>query len=310
LLARLTAPTDAPARIAAVPGAVIDVGSNTVRLLVARPTADGIVAVRQEKAFVGLGAEILRHGLIRPAKLEEAAAVARRFARVAAKLGAEPIEVVVTAPGRQAENGDELVDALARATRLPVRLVTREEEGALAYRGAVLAGGAPEGTLAVCDVGGGSTEIAVGEPPGEPVWVRSIDLGSLRLTASAIASDPPHPEELAGAEEDAAEQLARLTPPRPQAALAVGGSARALARLVGPTLDERTLTEALTLTAGLPADELAGVYGLDRARASVLPAGAIILREVVRLLGVPLALAGGGLREGALAELLAQAEAA
>jgi exopolyphosphatase/guanosine-5'-triphosphate,3'-diphosphate pyrophosphatase len=293
-----------------VPAAVIDVGSNTVRLLVARRTAGGLEPVRREKAFVGLGAEILRNGSIREPKLEEAIGVARRFARIAGKAGADPIEVVVTAPGRQAANGDELVDGLARATRVPVRLVTREEEGALAYHGAVLAGGGLAGTVAVCDVGGGSTEIAVGEPPVGPSWVRSVDLGSLRLTAALIAGDPPAAEELEAAREEAARLLGTLTPPRPQSALAVGGSARALARIVGRTLDERTLTDALELVRSLPADRLAAAHGLDPARARVLAAGAIVLRELVRLLGVPLGLAGGGLREGALAELLAQAEAA
>ena len=101
--------------------AVIDVGSNTVRLLVARPTAAGLVAAHEEKAFVGLGEEILRRGYIGEAKLAETADLARRYAGIARKHGVDLLEVVVTAPGRQAPNGDELVDALARATRAPVR---------------------------------------------------------------------------------------------------------------------------------------------------------------------------------------------
>lgn len=309
LVARLWAPTGRHARIPAVRGAVIDVGSNTVRLLVAR-SAPGYEAVRQEKAFVGLGEEILRRGRIGEAKLEEAAETARRYARIARKLGADQVEVLVTAPGRQAPNGDELVDALARSTRAPVRVLTPEEEGALAYRGAVLMTAGTTGTVAVCDTGGGSTEIAIGEPPAEPSWVRSVDLGSLRLTAALLPSDPPRPKQLAAAREHAAELLATLTPPRPQTALAVGGSARALSRLVGGALDERTLSEALELATSLSSARLARAHGFDEARARVLPAGAIILREVVLLLGVPLHTARGGLREGAFAELLARAEAA
>ena len=291
-------------------GAIVDVGSNTVRLLVARRTAAGQVPVREEKAFVGLGAEILRHVSIRDAKLEETAEVARRFARIARKSGAEAVEVIVTAPGRQAGNGDALADALALATGAPVLVVSAQEEGALAYRGAVLAAGSVEGTVAVCDIGGGSTEIAIGEPPRPPAWVRSVDLGSLRLTAALLAGDPPSTEELDAARAEAARLLSPLTPPRPHTALAVGGSARALARLVGRRLDATALDHALELAVALPAERLAAAHGLDLARARVLPAGAIILAAVVRLLGVPLDLARGGLREGALDELLARAAAA
>lgn len=291
--------------------AVVDVGSNTIRLLVADVSGSGIAAVREEKAFVGLGAEILHRGEIGPAKLEEATELAARYVRIARKLGADPIEVVVTAPGRQAPNGDELVDGIARATRVPVRLLSPDEEGVLAYRGAIAraADRLPE-TIAVCDTGGGSTEIVVGAPPAPPVWSRSVDLGSLRLTAGFLPSDPPTAPEIAAACEEAARQLATLTPPRPHAALVVGGSARGLARVVGSTLDEAALTGALRVATARRAAKLAKAYGLDERRARVLPAGAVILREVVRRLGVPLELARGGLREGVLAELVAEAEAA
>jgi exopolyphosphatase/guanosine-5'-triphosphate,3'-diphosphate pyrophosphatase len=290
--------------------AVVDVGSNTVRLLVADVTASGVDTIREEKAFVGLGAEILTRGGIGEEKLREAAAVARRYVSVARKLGADPIEVVVTAPGRQAPNGDELLDALARATRAPVRQLSADEEGLLAYRGAIARETSLPETLAVCDTGGGSTEIVVGAPPGLPVWSRSVDLGSLRLTAGFLPSDPPTPTELAAACVEAARRLEGLTPPRPRAALVVGGSARGLARLVGRTLDEEALAAALRIATSRRAAKTAKTFGLDEQRARVLPAGAVILREVVGLLGVPLELARGGLREGMLLELLAEQAAA
>jgi exopolyphosphatase/guanosine-5'-triphosphate,3'-diphosphate pyrophosphatase len=286
------------------------VGSNTVRLLVADVSGSGLTAVWEEKAFVGLGAEILHRGEIGAAKLEEATEMAQRYVRIARKLGADPIEVVVTAPGRQAPNGDELVDAIARATRAPVRLLSSDEEGVLAYRGAIARADSLPETVAVCDTGGGSTEIVVGAPPDPPAWSRSVDLGSLRLTAGFLPSDPPTGPEVVAACEEAVRLLVTLTPPRPQAALVVGGSARGLARVVGSTLDEAALTGALRVATARRATKLAKAYGLAEERARVLPAGAVILREVVRRLGVPLELARGGLREGVLSELLAEAEAA
>lgn len=290
--------------------AVIDVGSNTVRLLVAAPRPSGIAILREEKAFVGLGAEILATGSVGEAKLDEASEIGRRYARIARKLGAEGIEVVVTAPGRQGENPDELVDALARATRAPVRVLSAEEEGLLAYRGAVArAAGLPD-TVAVCDTGGGSTEIVVGTSARGPVWMRSVDLGSLRLTTRFIESDPPTRSELDGARGEARRLLEGFVPPPPQAALAVGGSARGLARLVGTRLDEASLGRAFELVSQHRAAKVAKAFRLEVERARVLPAGAIILTEVTQRLGVPLELTRGGLREGVALELLAEAEAA
>ena len=302
------APTDTQARLPAVRAGIVDVGSNTVRLLVAAGDArSSPVTVREEKAYVRLAAEIVRNGSIGPEKLDEVVEVARRYARIARKLGADPIEVVVTAPGRQAENGDELAHALAQATRAQVRVLTAEEEGALAFAGAVLAAGETHGTVAVCDLGGGSTEIAVGVPPDPPAWVRSVDLGALRLSEACFESDPPGPDELAAAVRLATDAFTGLVPPAPQRALAVGGSARALAKLVGRTLGEEELRAAVVLTSQHKAAKLARSFGVDVDRARVLPAGAILLGEVTWRLGLPLELARGGLREGAAAEILASA---
>jgi exopolyphosphatase/guanosine-5'-triphosphate,3'-diphosphate pyrophosphatase len=289
---------------------VVDVGSNTVRLLIASPSGSRIERVREERAYVGLGAEILEHGVVRPERVEHAAETVRRFARLARKAGVVQLEVFVTAPGRQAANADELVDALARAAGEPVHLLSAEEEAAYAYRGAVAALPAIDGAVAVCDVGGGSTEIAIGAPPSGAAWVRSVDLGSLRLTAALLGSDPPRPPELEAAEAAVAEALAPILPPRPATALAVGGSARAVARLVGPRFGQAELTLALRLTTERRSAKVAKAFGIDEERARVLPAGALILRGVARRLGVAFDLGRGGVREGAAAALAAELRAA
>ena len=153
---------------------VIDVGSNTIRLLVTERRGGELEPVEEEKSYVGLGAEILRHGSIGAPKLAEAVAVARAQAAAARAAGSELLEVVVAAPGRQAANADELVHELARATRAPVHSLSADDEAALAYAGAVAQSDVDAGTVvAVVDVGGGSTEIAVGAPPSPPAWLRS-----------------------------------------------------------------------------------------------------------------------------------------
>jgi exopolyphosphatase/guanosine-5'-triphosphate,3'-diphosphate pyrophosphatase len=290
--------------------AVIDVGSNTARLLVAEQGAHGAEAVGEAKAYLRLGAEILRTGSVGRAKLAETVEETGRLAIMARALGATTLDVLVTAPARQADNGDELVAAIARGTGHVVRVLSSEEEGHLAYEGALAATPAGRGTVAVCDVGGGSTEITVGDRRCGIFWSRSVDLGSLRLTAAKLAGDPPPAAQVAEAAGYVAESFADVDPPAVATALAVGGSARALARFVGRQLDVDGLDRALELVTSRTSDELAGSRVVDRARAATLVGGALILREVARRLDAPLQVAGGGLREGAAARLFARQDAA
>jgi exopolyphosphatase / guanosine-5'-triphosphate,3'-diphosphate pyrophosphatase len=291
---------------------IVDVGANTLRLLVAaRSERDRIEPVREDRRQLGLGEELERSGgLIGEDKLEAAGVVARAHVRRARKLGAAEIVVLVTSPGRQAANADELVATLREATRCDVRVLSAVEEGSLAWLGAVDAAQDLPETIAVCDVGGGSAQLVVGTTSHGPSWARSIDLGSLRLTKRCFRHDPPTPDELADALAEARRSFADLTPPLPFAALATGGTARALRRIVGDRLDEAELAAALRKLAKRSTRQIAKDFGVDRARARTLTAGAVLLSEVQRRLAVPLSTARGGLREGAALMLLEEAAAA
>jgi exopolyphosphatase / guanosine-5'-triphosphate,3'-diphosphate pyrophosphatase len=292
---------------------IVDVGANTLRLLVATRARDGrIDPLREERRQLGLGEEIVRTGgTIGEDKLEEAAAVARTHVRRARKLGCDGIEILVTSPGRQAANGAELVAALETATGIRPHVLSSVEEGALAWHGAVSAAHdeLPE-TVAVCDVGGGSTQLVVGTLTNGPAWTRSIDVGSLRLTRRTLASDPPRGGELARARSEVDTALRALAPPLPLAALATGGTARSLRRVVGPALGERELEAALRKLAKRSVRQISDDFGVDRPRARTLLAGTLILAGVQRLLGIPLQVAQGGLREGAALMLLDEVAAA
>jgi exopolyphosphatase / guanosine-5'-triphosphate,3'-diphosphate pyrophosphatase len=290
--------------------AVIDVGSNTVRLLVAAQERGVPVPVRAERAQVGLAGDVERRGRLTQAKIREAARVARRFARLASEAGAHQLDVFVTAPARQSDNGADLVDALTAATGVPARALSAEAEARLAFSGAVATLPRLPASIAVCDVGGGSTQLVFGTGDGRPVWFRSLDIGSLRLAQRLLESDPPTPGELDSVRREVAHCFTGLAPPLPRGALAVGGAARALRRIVGRTLGAKQLEKALERLTRRPADEIAAAYGIELWRAETLPAGAIVLAEAQRRLGVPLVVARAGLREGAALELLTQAEAA
>ncbi len=269
---------------------VIDVGSNTTRLLVASAGHEGLVPLEKAKVRLSLGEEIERFGAVSPLHLAAAARAVGEMALTARRTRVAALDVFLTAPGRQAGNARELVAALSRAAGVRARVLSKREEGTLAYRGALLTADRPlPSRIAVCDIGGASTEIAVGRPPCEPDWIESVDLGSVRLTARAGDSRA-----------EAEVSFAHLDPPAVEAALAVGGSARAARRLVGERLGHEELTETLRLVETHSPREIARRFGVDRARAEILPAGVILLSEVQRKLGVPLQVCSGGIREGAV----------
>ena len=279
---------------------VVDVGSNTVRLLV---VSDGRV-VLTEREMLHLGADVELHGRISTAKLELAAALVRRYADDARSAGAGSLEVLIASPGRQAANGAELLARLSAASGASTRILTSSEEGRLAFRGALHAALPPaRRAAAVVDVGGGSAQVVVGTRRNGPIWSGSIDIGAQRLTSRALGGDPPGRRAIRAARDEVARCLETFSPPPPKVAFAVGGSARGVKRIVGERLGPDELAEALEILAATPAAELADRFRMRLERAYVLAAGGVILAGLQERLGVPLQVVRGGLREGAVLEL-------
>jgi exopolyphosphatase/guanosine-5'-triphosphate,3'-diphosphate pyrophosphatase len=286
---------------------VIDVGSNTVRLLVAR----GRREVLSERVMLRLGAEVERYGQISEEKLDEAAAVVKGFARDARRAGVVALEVLITSPGRQAENGEELLHRLAEAADCPARVVSAIEEGTLAFHGAIEAADpAARRKVGVIDVGGGSAQVVIGTRRDGPAWTRSIDIGSQRLTSRMFRSDPPGAESMAAARAEVEKYLEDFDPPLPRIAYAVGGSARAVKRLAGSQLDDNALAYVVELVTSTPSAELVERHGVDPERVRTIAAGAVILSALQERLDTPLKVVRAGVREGALIELGARRAAA
>ena len=290
--------------------AIIDVGANTLRLLVAGPSGRHVVPVHEEREQLGLGEEVERYGYLSAPKVEQAVQVAREQTRKARQLGCERVQIVVTSPGRQAGNGDEFVDALARAAGVPTRILTAEEEGALAWEGAVAALEEVPESIAVCDVGGGSTQLVVGTCEDGPGWVRSVDLGSLRLTERLLSADPPSAEDVAAARAEVAEAFAAVVPPIAKQGLATGGTARALRRVTGGVLDSASITSAIEELSGLKRAKAVKRFGVPPERATTLLAGSLLFAEAQQRLGVSLEPARGGVREGCAQALFRESASA
>ena len=284
--------------------AVVDVGSNTARVLVADVSPGAhVAAVEEKRERLGLGAELARTGTLSRGTVRTVARVCHAYAKLARRLGAERAETIVTAPGRQGRAPGLLVAALSESTRLPVRVLSAEEEGRLAYDGAVSRSArAVAGPVGVVDVGGGSTEIVVGTAHGAG-WVRSIDLGSIRLTRMHLHADPPSRRELARARRVVGSALNAIAPPPTDVALATGGSARAVAKLVGRSYTAADVEDAIAALSRRPSAEVGREAGIHPVRAASVLGGALLLAEAARLLDRPLAVARGGVREGAALEL-------
>lgn len=278
---------------------VVDVGSNTIRLLLAQVDGRDLVPLEKERVRLSLGAEIERTGVVSDVSIAAAAKAVGKLCGLARRGGAETLDVFLTAPGRQSANAGALVDAITRSAAHAVRVLSTEEEGRLAYAGAVATADVPlPRAIAVCDVGGASTEIAAGAPGANPRWVRSVDLGSVRLTERVEGTE--------AAQAEVSRAFRAVVPPQVEVALAVGGSARAARRLVGSWLGEAELAEALRIVETKREQTIARRYGVHRTRARILPAGIVLLTEVQQRLGVPLHVCDGGIREGAVLATVAE----
>lgn len=287
--------------------ACIDVGSNTTRLLVADAPDGRLRELLSQRAFTRLGKGAGRDGRIAPEKIAGLTSAITTQATLARQAGAEEIVLVGTAVIRDAANRDELVAAAEEAAGIAMRVLSSREEAELAFAGATKTlGAAVEGTLAVVDVGGGSTEIAVGTFDGGVSWAESFRIGSGFLTDAYVRSDPPGGEELHALREHIAGAFEGLSVPAADRAIAVGGSATSLRRVVGAELEYETIERSIRILAGSPVEEVARRFELDPERARLLPAGVLLFEELTKLLGQPLTIGKGGLREGIILSPLAR----
>ena len=328
-MAAETATTSSPATgapIVAETVAYIDIGTNSARLMVVRfDPGHSWTVLSMQKETVRLGeGEFGEVRLLQPAAMERAADVCARFAELARTHGATRFVTVATAATREARNAQEFLRLMRETAGLEVRVVSGREEARLIYLGLLSRVHVDDRALVV-DIGGGSTEVAVGDGSGADI-VESISLGAIRL-----ASEGPPPDADGRYTSEAYEELkhrVRLTSQhtlrdagRPEAA-AYGTSgtivnlAAIAARLFHsrvPGRDEPLTRKDLRAVAkrlrGMTTEERRSLPGLAPARADIIVAGAAILDTLTEDLGIEtiVALDDCGLREGLLLDDLARA---
>jgi len=272
-----------------VPVAVIDIGTNTTRLLVAERDADGgVVELDRRTTITTLGQGVDRTGRLADEAMDRVAAAIAEYRRVIDRLGAERIVAVATSAMRDAENGAAFHDHLRDTYGVDARTISGDEEARLTFVGAT-AGRADDRETVVIDIGGGSTEYVVGRPGERPGFHESTQMGSVRHTERFLKSDPPTEDELESLAEDVRRTVPRV---EPQHGIAVAGTATSLAAIDGAEavhghrLSLAACERIAAMLASLTVDERRRVEGLHPDRAPTIVAGAVILTESVRTLGL------------------------
>jgi exopolyphosphatase/guanosine-5'-triphosphate,3'-diphosphate pyrophosphatase len=235
-----------------MPRASIDLGSNSVLLLV---RDDDGATLHDEARVVGLGAGLGDRGLLRPDREEAALAALADYAQTAARLGVSPwqIEAAWTSSGRRALNAAAFAGRVEAATRIRLRVISGEEEGRLTWLGALGDLPLPDGPIGVVDLGGGSTELVLGEGPR--IGSRaSLEIGSVRLTEQFFGPQPGRykPTDLARLRTHVDAVVAEHTwQVLPRALVGVAGTVTTLAAMsLGLTTWDRDRVHGSRLTRG------------------------------------------------------------
>jgi exopolyphosphatase / guanosine-5'-triphosphate,3'-diphosphate pyrophosphatase len=300
--------------------AAIDIGTNSVLLLVAERTANGaFVAVEEKAEITRLGKGVDQSKRLGAEGIEQTVAAVEAFVARAKSLGAQKVVASATSAARDAQNGADFLAAVKARAGLEVQIISGDLEAKLSFAAvyADFARGTSEPLLCL-DIGGGSTEIIFGKPAPrrEEIGFRqSFDVGSVRLTERFLRGDPP-----SAAEQDATRahlrQVFSASPAPPPGALLVGvaGTVTTLltllhridpydaARVQGGVISLQELRALRERLFSLPVEHRRELPGLQPKRADVIPAGALILEVALETLQLETCtVSDRGLRWGLLA---------
>jgi exopolyphosphatase/guanosine-5'-triphosphate,3'-diphosphate pyrophosphatase len=284
------------------PGAVaaIDCGTNSTRLLVAG--ADGLVLERLMRITrLGEGVDATRS--LSPEAVARTITVLGEYRAVMDSHGVTRGRLVATSAVRDAANGDTFLAAAAEATGLGAELLSGRQEGELSFAGATahLPGEmGSAGPILVVDIGGGSTELVVGEPGRSAVTTVSLEIGCVRLTERFLTSEPPRPEELEAAQRHVEDELVRARHRLPAlgsgrtlvglagtvstlAALELGLDHYSRERIHHAVLSRRLVDRWLSVLAHENRAARMRRSGMVEGRADVIVGGALVLASVMRV---------------------------
>jgi exopolyphosphatase/guanosine-5'-triphosphate,3'-diphosphate pyrophosphatase len=281
--------------------AAVDCGTNSLRLLVADVDGGRLADVHREMRIVRLGQRVDETGRLAPEALARTFDALRSYAAIVERHGAERVRMVATSATRDAANAATFVDGCTAILGVAPEVVSGAEEARLSFAGATTELAGHLAPYAVCDIGGGSTEVVVGT--GDAEQSVSVDVGCVRLTERRLRTDPPTRAEIDAAVHDIGEALdvvdARVDVRRARTFVGLAGSVTTVAALalglgaydparihlarIAAADVERVAETLLNATRA----ERAAYGVMHPGRADVIAAGALVLREVVRRWDVP-----------------------
>jgi exopolyphosphatase / guanosine-5'-triphosphate,3'-diphosphate pyrophosphatase len=273
---------------------VIDVGSNSTRLLVADVEDGRVKPVERRSTVTRLGRGVDLSGQLAAEAIEATCAAVDSYVATLQELGVERVDAIATSAVRDATNGGAFVAELRERFALSARVLDGEEEARLTYLGAT-SEHSPEVPTLVIDIGGGSTELVVGE--GRDVeWHASLQAGVVRHTERHLIHNPPTPVELEALATDLRGliETARAEAPRAEAGIAVAGTPTSLAaiemelepydpqQIHGHVLELPSVQRMLSRLAATPLEQRTEIRGLHADRAPTIVAGVVTLAEAMR----------------------------
>lgn len=280
--------------------ASVDLGTNSTRVLVGRPTGAGLEILDRRNTITRLGQGVGASGRLAPEAVERTLDCLRGYREILDRHGVERVRVAATSASRDAANRDEFFGAVEALIGTRPELLTGDEEGRLSFRGATGELDPASGPFLVVDIGGGSTEFIVGTDRVEGVM--SVDIGCVRLTEKFLHHDPPQPEELSASislTDAYLDDVVREIPAAAQARTLVGlaGTVTTVAAVeIGLEAYDRDRIHHFhlsreaaedvfrTLATESRADRLHNP-GLEEARADVIVGGCCVLVALFRRLG-------------------------
>jgi exopolyphosphatase/guanosine-5'-triphosphate,3'-diphosphate pyrophosphatase len=284
-----------------MPIAVIDIGTNSTRLLIGEVEDGAVEQLERRSTVTRLGQGVDASGRLADEAMQRVHDVLAEYKEAIESCAAGHVVVLATSAVRDSENGDEFRRAVKERFGFDLRTLSGDEEARLTFLGATSARDDDEDPTLVIDIGGGSTELVVGHPGGrgEPDFHVSTQAGSVRQTERHLRDDPPTPDQLDALREDVRGIVEEGAPADIRRGvtrgIAVAGTATQLARVDlrgvdgsvhGHMLELGSVRSMLDRLASVPLEERRRTPGLDPRRAPTIVAGAAILVEVLSAFGL------------------------
>jgi exopolyphosphatase/guanosine-5'-triphosphate,3'-diphosphate pyrophosphatase len=273
--------------------AVVDIGTNSTRLLVARVDQGTVDELERRSIVTRLGQGVDSSGRLADEAIGRVFKVLEEYRGLIDEHGAETVVVLATSAVRDSENGDEFRTSMRERFGFEARTISGDEEATLTFLGATSARSDREEPTLVIDIGGGSTEFVVGRPGGDPDFHVSTQSGSVRQSERHLHDDPPRPEQLQALQQEVRAIVEREVPDSVRTdvkrGIAVAGTATQLAaidlecepydptRVDGHILHLDAVRSMLDRLAAVDLDRRREIKGLHSDRAPTIVAGAAIL---------------------------------